>query len=91
MTNRKEIPRFDAELIRDISEAVYRIRLNDPSGGGPGAVDRMIEKDGDGGKKLRGRAGAYDVVTRAYLEALGFMPENPYVNLRTLRPLQLRK
>lgn len=39
-----------------------------------GNVDRMIAKDEDGGKKLRGRAGQYDPLTRAYLEVLGFKP-----------------
>lgn len=50
------------EFIRDLSEAVYRKRL------GPADVARMIEKDGDGGAKLRARAGAYDTLTRAFLE-----------------------
>jgi hypothetical protein len=70
-------PAFSSELIRDISERVYRIKLEDSSGGGSGAVQRMIDRDKDGGEKLRNRAGAYDPLTRAYLEALGFSPENP--------------
>lgn len=68
---------FNPELIRDISERVYRIKLEDASGGGSGSVQRMIERDGDDGEKLRNRASAYDPLTRAYLEALGFTPENP--------------
>lgn len=58
------------EQIRDISEAVYCLRLEDASGGGKGAVERMIAKDGDDGEKLRNRAAAYDQLTRAYLKVL---------------------
>jgi len=50
--------------IRDISERVYRARLGDDD------VRRMIEKDRDEGQKLRGRAGSYDSLTRAYIAAL---------------------
>lgn len=64
----------NADKIRDISEKVYKLRLEQPSGGGPGAVKRMIEKDGDGGAKLRNRAGAYDQLTRLYLDVLGLEP-----------------
>lgn len=60
-----------ADQVRDISVAVYKIRLEDASGGGKDAVARMIEKDKDGGEKLRGRAASYDGMTRAYLEVLG--------------------
>lgn len=56
---------FDPERVRDISEAVYRERL------GSGEVAAMIEKDGDGGKRLRSRAGSYDVLTRVYLRVIG--------------------
>lgn len=55
---------FDADYVRDISEAVYRMRL------GVGGADRMIEADGDGCKKLRHRARAYDSLTRDYLRAI---------------------
>ena len=64
---------FTPDHVRDISEKVYRAKLeadNSP----PGAVERMIAKDADGGKKLRNRAGAYDVLTRRYLTALGVEP-----------------
>lgn len=64
---------FDPEYVRDISERVYRERLCDASG--DGAVQRMVAKDGDGGQKLRGRAASYDVLSRAYLKALGFTPK----------------
>lgn len=58
-------PKQDA--VRDISEVVYRQRLEQDC---PGNIERMIAKDGDSGQKLRGRAGAYDTLTRAYLKAL---------------------
>ncbi len=53
-----------ADLVRDISERVYRDRL------GAGEVASMIAKDGDGGVKLRERSVSYDALTRAYLRAI---------------------
>ncbi len=72
MMPREPKPTFKPEYIRDLSEKVYRIRLEDASG--KGAAERMIEKDQDAGEKLRRRAGAYDALTRAYLEAFGVRP-----------------
>lgn len=72
--SREPKPAFAPSYIRDISEKVYRAKLDDMSGGGPGASDRMVEKDGDEGQKLRNRAGQYDSLTRFYLDALGFKP-----------------
>ena len=59
---------FSPSYIRDLSEKVYRSRL--------GARDAasMIEKDRDSGEKLRSRAGSYDPLTRAYLDAIGIEP-----------------
>lgn len=57
-----------AEEVRDVSVAVYKLRLDDASG--EGAVDRMLAKDDDGGDKLRGRVASYDALTRAYLAVL---------------------
>jgi hypothetical protein len=54
----------DSQLVREISERVYRERL------GPGDLARMLEKDNDGGKKMRVRAASYDSLTRAYIKAL---------------------
>jgi hypothetical protein len=68
---KQKIPTFDPEHVRDISEKVYRIRLNDDC---PSNVDRMLAKDDDGGKKLRNRARSYDALTRAYLKALEIKP-----------------
>ena len=64
-------PTFDPTYIRDISERVYRLRLEQDCHGN---VERMIAKDEDGGQKLRNRASAYDPLTRAYLKTLGFEP-----------------
>lgn len=64
-------PTFDPAYIRDLSEQVYRLRLEQDS---PGNVARMIEKDEDGGETLRNRAGQYDPLTCAYLKVLGFEP-----------------
>ena len=60
---------MNSEEIREISVAIYKLRLEATSKP-HGAVDRMLLSDGDGGKKLRGRAGAYDVLSRAYVEVL---------------------
>lgn len=68
---RERKPTFDPEYIRDISEAIYRARLEQDCRGN---VDRMIEEDEDCGEKLRNRAGQYDPLTRLYLAALGFEP-----------------
>lgn len=65
------IQTYDPEELRDVSEAVYRARLEQDS---TGNVASMIEKDGDGGKKLRGRAAQYDSLTRIYLDALSSRP-----------------
>lgn len=69
---RERKPTFDVDYIRGISEAVYRIRLSQDSG--EGAPERMVEKDKDGGVKLRNRAAAYDKLTRAYLKVMGIEP-----------------
>lgn len=68
---REPKPTFDPEYIRDLSEKVYRIRLDQECDGN---VERMIAKDEDQGQKLRNRAGQYDPLTRAYLDVLGFTP-----------------
>jgi hypothetical protein len=66
---KREPSRWTPEEVRDISEAVYKKRLED-SNKPAGAVARMIADDKDNGEKLRNRAGAYDPLTRAYLEIL---------------------
>jgi hypothetical protein len=63
-------PTHSVDLVRDVSEAIYRIHLNKLSGGGSGAVERMIAKDKDQGQKLRGRAAIYDPIIRTALEVL---------------------
>lgn len=59
---------FDPEMVRDLSEKVYRDLMDRDNG--EGTVARMIKKDGDNGEKMRGRASSYDRLTRAYLRAL---------------------
>ncbi len=71
MNDRPKIPTWNPEFIRDLSEKVYRVRLEDEC---KGNTDRMLEKDDDGGKKLRNRAGFYDSLSRVYLDLLGFKP-----------------
>jgi hypothetical protein len=73
---RQPEPKFEPETIRDISEAIYRIRLEqDCHGNVAGMLAKDLEKDpNDGGKKLRNRASSYDPLTRVYLEVLGFKP-----------------
>lgn len=52
----------EGNLVRDLSVAVYKLRL------GPVSTKRMLERDADGGVKLRRRAGAYDPLSKAYLQ-----------------------
>lgn len=60
----------DDPRIRDISVEVYKMRL------GKDDTRRMLEKDDDGGVKLRSRAGSYDKLTQCYLKALNVtLPE----------------
>lgn len=65
---------FCPDFIRDVSERVYRARLEQSC---PGDVARMVAKDEDSGEKLRGRAGFYDGLTRVYLATLGIAPRKP--------------
>jgi hypothetical protein len=76
-SERERKPTFDPKYIRDVSEAVYRARLEAAC---PGDVEKMIKKDEDNGETLRNRAGQYDPLTRAYLKALGFEPPAPTDN-----------
>jgi hypothetical protein len=64
MADKKAETEFEPEYVRNISEAVYRERL------GESDTASMIEKDKDGGKKLRGRSASYDGMTRSYLRAI---------------------
>ncbi len=70
-SEREQKPTWHPDFIRDLSEKVYRAKLE---GECKGNVERMIEKDGDQGQKLRGRAVSYDALSRGYLEVLGFTP-----------------
>jgi hypothetical protein len=68
MEVKEKKPTFDPGYIRDLSEKVYRDQL------GADDTARMIEKDKDGGEKLRNRAASYDSLTRSYLKVLGIEP-----------------
>jgi hypothetical protein len=61
-------PAWNPEFIRDISVRVYCHEL------GLDDTKRMLERDADGGVKLRARAGFYDNLSRVYLDLLGFKP-----------------
>lgn len=66
---------YTPERIRDISEHVYKMKLEQSC---KGDVERMLQKDreadpDDNGKKLRNRAACYDGTTRVYLKVLGLM------------------
>lgn len=56
---------FHDDAIRNLSEMVYRLRLESGDLG-----ERMVKDDEDAGEKLRSRAGQYDSLTRDYLKAL---------------------
>lgn len=57
--------KWTEDQIRDISEKIYRKRL------GKGEPERMIQKDGDSGEKLRTRAHIYDSLVVDVLETVG--------------------
>lgn len=58
---------YTPEQVDDLCEAVYKIRLEDDC---KGNVQRMLDKDADGGKKLRGRSRFYRPAVMATLQAL---------------------
>lgn len=67
------------EQVLDITEVVYRIRLEDDC---PTNVRRMLEKDSeadpdDNGKKLRNRSKAYRGAVEATLQAIGMIEASP--------------
>lgn len=64
MSDRKPMPTYDPNRVREISVAVYKRELGEDD------TRRMLEKDADDGSKLRGRAQAYDALTRSYLDVL---------------------
>lgn len=50
------------DRVRDVSVQVYCTRL------GKAGTARMLSDDDDGGAALRDRAGAYDTLTRIYMD-----------------------
>jgi hypothetical protein len=65
MKKARKPPDFTPEFVATVNEAVYRERL-----GGEAEAAAMIAEDKDDGTKLRGRAKAYEGLTRAYLKVL---------------------
>jgi hypothetical protein len=51
-------------VVRAVSVEVYKLQL------GEQATASMLAKDGDGGKKLTGRAASYDTLSRSYMRVL---------------------
>ena len=74
-------PTFDPGHVRDISEKVYRKKLDAECGEGTAKMtddDIAAGRHGPDGKPLmpiRDRAAGYDKLTRAYLSVLGFEPD----------------
>lgn len=75
-------PRHSAEFVRDVSERLYRKKLDSECGKGTAAMtDEDIANGvmGPNGKpkmSIRDRAGAYDKLTRLYLDELGIEPSS---------------
>lgn len=57
-------PEHDPELVARLAERVYRSQLGEKS------AASMVEKDGDGGVKLRRRSVCYATIVKATLDAL---------------------
>lgn len=62
-------PKKTDQKVRDISVAIYKMRLGERD------TARMLAKDADGGAKLRERAKAYDILTRCYMKVLKTEPK----------------
>lgn len=60
---------WNPEFIRDLSERVYRKKLDSECGDGTADMPRDPKK-----MSIRDRAGAYDKLPRLYLDELGFKP-----------------
>jgi len=75
-----DLKKHTPDQIRDISEAVYRQKLDSECGAGTAKMtDDAIAKGilGTNGKprvSIRDRAAAYDKITRVYLDVLGIKP-----------------
>jgi hypothetical protein len=69
MNEKPKIPTWNPEFIRDLSEKIYRKKLDHECGDGTSDMPRK-----PGAMSIRDRAGAYDKLTRLYLDELGFKP-----------------
>lgn len=76
-------PTWNSEFIRDISEKIYRRKLDAECGEGTAKMtddDIAAGRPGPNGKQripIRSRAEVYDRLTRLYLDELGFKPPVP--------------
>lgn len=75
-----KVPTWNPEFIRDLSEKIYRKKLDSECGEGTAKMtddDIAAGKIGPDGKpkmSIRNRAAIYDKLSRLYLEELGFKP-----------------
>lgn len=73
-------PTWNPEYIRDLSEKIYRKKLDSECGEGTAKMtddDIAAGRHGPDGKQktpIRNRAAAFDKLSRLYLEELGFKP-----------------
>lgn len=85
----KAEPEFDPALVRRISLAVYKDRLDAGSGperDGTTATQRMLAKDPDNGKRMEELSKSFDTLTRAYLRAIGEETLSVTVNIERKEP-----
>ena len=75
-----KLEKHTPEQVRDISEAVYRKKLDHECGEGTAKMtdddiaNGVMRPDGKPKISIRDRAAAYDKITRVYLEVLGIKP-----------------
>jgi hypothetical protein len=74
------VTKHTPEQIRDVSERIYRKKLDSECGDGTakmtddGIANGIMSPNGKPKISIRNRAGAYDRLTRLYLEELGIEP-----------------
>lgn len=69
IAEKTKTPTWNPEFIRDLSERIYRKKLDSECG--KGTSDRP-RKPGE--MSIRDRAGSFDKLSRLYLDELGFKP-----------------
>lgn len=79
-TDKPKTPTWNPEFIRDLSEKIYRKKLDSECGEGTSKLtddDIAAGRLGLDGKpkiSIRNRAAMFDKLSRLYLEELGFKP-----------------